>query len=166
MGTPPEPDVERPRITFHDQYVSFPRGRAVDGDSSGGPSRAGRSASRSRSRRPPSNSSAYGLPIGYRTLSIHVSESQGVAAPGETNLKAVKGDDSEYFANLSFHTLSAAQVCHQLAVSPNEGLDEDEATLRRQKNGPNVLPHPKTNYIMKLLGYVFGGFCSVLWVGR
>ncbi|KAJ2976707.1 hypothetical protein NQ176_g4791 [Zarea fungicola] len=36
---------------------------------------------------------------------------------------------------------------------------------RQQRDGRNTLPKPKANYWKKILGYVFGGFCSILWVG-
>ncbi|KAH7123185.1 hypothetical protein EDB81DRAFT_913393 [Dactylonectria macrodidyma] len=42
---------------------------------------------------------------------------------------------------------------------------ENAAAVRLGRDGNNSLPHPKTNYIKRTLKYIFGGFCSVLWVG-
>lgn len=52
-----------------------------------------------------------------------------------------------------------------MGVSPDQGLSEQEASPRLQKNGRNTLPEPQANYLKKLFVYVFGGFCSVLWIG-
>lgn len=136
---------------------------------------ARRSQSRSRSRRrSPSTGSAgatspySGVPIEYRTLSIQVAESQAFAedaADLKSTAAASKKDDQDYFANLSFHQLAVDQICQQLNVSFGQGLSEESATRRLERDGPNTLPRPKTNYAKKLFWYLFGGFCSVLWVG-
>ncbi|KAK1851010.1 cation-transporting atpase pma1 [Colletotrichum chrysophilum] len=158
----------------HNAHISFrgdeetghqSRGRPANNQSAGRPRSAHSAASSMSRRRRQSTSENFGIQIGYRTLSIHVSESQHAAANAEPDLKAAKEGDDEYFAELNFHTLPGAQVCQQLGVSPDQGLPEDEASTRLQKNGPNTLPEPKTNYLKKLFVYVFGGFCSVLWIG-
>ncbi|KAB5526436.1 cation-transporting ATPase pma1 [Coniochaeta sp. 2T2.1] len=122
------------------------------------------SASSSRSRLPPASPYS-GVQIEYRTLSIHVSESRNVDADMSVEKKAIKRDDQDYIANINFHELDAAQVCQQLNVAADRGLSEDAAANRLQRDGKNTLPKPKTNYSKRILGYVFGGFCSVLWVG-
>ncbi|KAH7014543.1 cation-transporting ATPase pma1 [Microdochium trichocladiopsis] len=66
---------------------------------------------------------------------------------------------------MTYHELDTAQICQQLNVSAEQGLSESAVTRRLERDGKNVLPRPKTNYIRKLLTYTFGGFCSVLWVG-
>ncbi|CAI0641644.1 unnamed protein product [Colletotrichum noveboracense] len=141
------------------------RGRPANNKSASRPRSAHSAASSMSRRRRQSTSENFGIQIGYRTLSIHVSESQHAAANTEPDLKAAKEGDDEYFAELNFHTLPGAQVCQQLGVSSDQGLSEDEASTGLQKNGPNTLPEPKTNYLKKLFVYVFGGFCSVLWIG-
>ncbi|TPX19098.1 uncharacterized protein E0L32_011171 [Thyridium curvatum] len=123
-----------------------------------------RSMSRDSSTRPPA-SPYTGVQIEYRTLSIHVSESRNVVAADEPKTDKIKGDDKEYFANLTFHELGIDQICQQLNVSQAQGLSDSSAANRIQRDGRNTLPKPKTNYTKKLVGYVFGGFCSVLWVG-
>lgn len=113
------------------------------------------------------------IPIEYRTLSIHVTETQRSNKTGE--LKATKGkgkgksDDysveTDFFATIDFHKLTPAEI--DLRFNSNEalGLQQTEAERRLHVNGPNTLDTRKPNYVKKLLGYVFGGFCSVLWIG-
>lgn len=76
-----------------------------------------------------------------------------------------KKEEQDYFANLSFHELDVSQLCQQLNVSQDVGLSDNAASLRLQRDGKNTLPRPRTNYLKKILMYLFGGFCSVLWVG-
>lgn len=160
-----EAGVARPAgITFEDGTRDPRVGRS-----------ARRSRSRSRSRRRSLSSggsitaaSPYsGVPIEYRTLSIQVAESQAYAddladLKGKT---VAKKDDQDYFANLNFHSLPADQLCQQLNVDRAQGLSEESAVRRLDRDGKNTLPRPQTNYAKKLFWYLFGGFCSVLWVG-
>jgi sodium/potassium-transporting ATPase subunit alpha len=115
------------------------------------------------------------VPIEYRTLSIHVTETQRSNKTGEFNAKGPggkgkgKSDDfsaeTDFFATIDFHKLTPAEI--DLRFNSNEalGLEQTEAERRLRTSGPNTLDTRKPNYIKKLLGYVFGGFCSVLWIG-
>ncbi|EHK43835.1 hypothetical protein TRIATDRAFT_131293 [Trichoderma atroviride IMI 206040] len=168
----PEPDEKEAndlRITFND--VTHPSGRvgrsnAADAEQ-GLPLSRKRSMSRGsvNSRRDLPSSPYSGVQIEYRTLSIHVSESRQVDSDNLPDIKEKKDNKEEYFSNLTFHELEVDQLCQQLNVSQEMGLSESAAALRIQRDGRNTLPHPKPNYLKKLLMYVFGGFCSVLWVG-
>ncbi|KAI1387922.1 uncharacterized protein F4822DRAFT_437730 [Hypoxylon trugodes] len=172
-------ESSRQRETNHDLHITIQdlnegggqdRGRRLpDQDGSRSLSRgAGRSMSRGSSRSSRRHVSGYsGLPIEYRTLSIHVSESRNVDSTSPPDLKAVDvdKDDRDYFANLTYHELDPAQVCQQLNVDAAQGLSDHAAAIRLERDGANTLPKPKTNYLKKLFFYVFGGFCSVLWVG-
>ncbi|POR34934.1 Sodium/potassium-transporting ATPase subunit alpha-2 [Tolypocladium paradoxum] len=158
------------RITFDDESnVRVGRGRAPgrDGDATSRSRSRRRSLSRassiSRSNLPTSPYS--GVQIEYRTLSIHVQESRNVDTDASGDAKAIKKDDQDYFANLNYHELSIDQICQQLNVAKDQGLSDSSAANRLQRDGRNTLPKAKTNYTKKILGYVFGGFCSVLWVG-
>lgn len=165
------------RITFNDaDHPRFGRGRQQD---SHGRDEGSRSRSRRRSLSRGSNisrselpSSPYtGIQIEYRTLSINVAESRAVdTEESSTDLKAAAGikqdkADEDYFANLNYHELTTDQITQQLNVSRSDGLSDGMVANRQQRDGKNTLPKPKTNYWKKILGYVFGGFCSVLWVG-
>ncbi|KAK4154491.1 hypothetical protein C8A00DRAFT_32702 [Chaetomidium leptoderma] len=171
---PPDLEAALPRpagIAFEDSTSCSRETREARADRS-----TRRSHSRSRSRRrSPSNGSGgavstySGVPIEYRTLSIQVAESHRQAfADGVADLKgdaAGKRDDQDYFANLGFHQLAVDQICQQLNVSVDCGLSGEAAARRLDRDGQNTLPRPKTNYAKKLFWYLFGGFCSVLWVG-
>jgi sodium/potassium-transporting ATPase subunit alpha len=74
-------------------------------------------------------------------------------------------DDSEYFASMDFHKLTADEVSQRFNTSEKLGLDTSAAESRLKRNGENVLEQRRPNYFFKIFGYVFGGFCSVLWIG-
>ncbi|RSL97536.1 hypothetical protein CEP52_010871 [Fusarium oligoseptatum] len=166
-----EAAAQNPRITFQDGNR---RGRdgASDEDAPLGLTRTlsrRRSRSRSSTRSQIPASSPYsGVQIEYRTLSIQVTEAKQ-QEPELEDAKDPKGlknkDDEDYFANLQYHEVQVEQLCQQLNVSPGVGLSEHAAGVRLERDGNNSLPHPKTNYIKRTLKYIFGGFCSVLWVG-
>lgn len=111
------------------------------------------------------------LPIGFKTISIHVTETQRTGARIETKSKAKKSSEdilnaeTDYFAAIDFHKLTPAEI--NLRFNSNEalGLSQVEAARRLKSNGPNILDTRRPNYFLKLLGYLFGGFCSILWVG-
>ncbi|OZJ04299.1 hypothetical protein BZG36_02595, partial [Bifiguratus adelaidae] len=122
--------------------------------------------------------SAHTIPIGFRTLSIQISDSRRTGMTEEEEPKkpwfsfgrkeAAKHDttaDTQYFERMRFHTQALSEVCSQFNVNPDQGLDTAAVQRRQQRDGKNVLSQPKPNYIWKLLGYIFGGFCSILWVG-
>lgn len=129
-----------------------------------------RSASRDsirsvRSRTQQTNS---GVPIEFRTLSFEVSKSLATS-DNEKHHAHLKGlsrkDPVKDFGQADQHTVSIDTLCQRLRVSPKQGLSQDAAAKRLQQDGRNALPHQRPKYIQKLLGYVFGGFCSILWVG-
>ncbi|KAI9281009.1 hypothetical protein BC943DRAFT_310639 [Umbelopsis sp. AD052] len=104
----------------------------------------------------------HNIPVEFRTLSIHVTDS--IHVPNNKN-KGKEVDDSEYFASMEFHKLTMEEVVQRFNTSDTLGLDTSAAENRLKRNGPNVLVQRKPNYVLKVLGYVFGGFCSVLWIG-
>ncbi|KAL1413747.1 hypothetical protein Q8F55_001529 [Vanrija albida] len=116
------------------------------------------------------------VPAEFRTLSIHVYDSQRFepvsAVPqrkrafwSRTPTAESTDDDSGFFSKLEFHTLSAHEVAQRLGVSPAVGLDTDAVTKRIKRNGANILIHRKPQFWKKILRYVFGDFCSILWIG-
>ncbi|KAF9141614.1 hypothetical protein BGX30_004475 [Mortierella sp. GBA39] len=118
------------------------------------------------------------LPIEFRTLSIHVTETHrsnkggtttAFGSKGKSKSKAPKDEgitsETDFFATVDFHKLTPAEI--NLRFNSNEalGLEQVEAERRLRTNGPNTLVSRKPNYAKKIFGYVFGGFCSVLWIG-
>ncbi|KAL5113432.1 hypothetical protein ACEQ8H_008700 [Pleosporales sp. CAS-2024a] len=161
-------DVEKqanaPRIIWH--HVDHrERGRSE--------AKGTRRLSRSRSQSCDSISSVRsraqsvsGIPIGFRTLSIQISESQAKASgPPLKDSKRTHGENKDYFGRLEYHTLSTKDVCDRFNVFPEQGLTNEAAGTRLQRDGKNDIPSPPQHFWTKLFGYVFGGFCSILWVG-
>ncbi|KAI1840401.1 hypothetical protein JX266_013409 [Neoarthrinium moseri] len=124
-----------------------------------------RGSSRSSRSRIPPTSPYSGVQIEYRTLSIHVSESRHQDLEGSEDLKDSRKRAEDYFANLTYHELDKEQICQQLNVAADQGLSDNAAATRLQRDGRNTLPQPRVNYLKKLFFYVFGGFCSILWIG-
>ncbi|GAN08898.1 Na/K ATPase alpha 1 subunit [Mucor ambiguus] len=100
------------------------------------------------------------IPVKFRTLSINVTES--IKVPNDSKKEM---DDSEYFAAMDFHKLSTHELNLRFNTSDTVGLDSAASDTRLKRNGENMLIQRKPNYVLKVLGYVFGGFCSVLWIG-
>ncbi|OJJ42921.1 hypothetical protein ASPZODRAFT_1238891 [Penicilliopsis zonata CBS 506.65] len=107
-----------------------------------------------------------GIPIEFRTLSIQITESKSAT---EEVLKArqnkEKKPNQDYFEGLDFHIISPDVLYQQFNVDVKSGLSSSAAASRLQRDGKNTIAHHRENYLKKILGYVFGGFCSVLWVG-
>ncbi|KAG0046490.1 hypothetical protein BGZ83_008342 [Gryganskiella cystojenkinii] len=112
------------------------------------------------------------VPIEFRTLSIHVTETRqsGKLGPDSRSKKKGKKDadlssESDFFATVDFHRLTPNEIDLRFNSNESQGLNSDEARRRLQAHGPNTLQMRKPNYVKKVLGYLFGGFCSILWVG-
>ncbi|PWN31554.1 K, P-type ATPase [Meira miltonrushii] len=101
------------------------------------------------------------IPMGYRTLSIHVYDSQRF--PADDDGPGLK--DADYLARLDYHRLPIEEVCQRFNVNSALGLDQEAAKRRLERNGKNVFSKRKNTYYKKLLRYVFGDFCSILWIG-
>lgn len=116
------------------------------------------------------------LPIEFRTLSIHVTETHRSNKKGATTVFGSKGkskapkdegisSETDFFATVDFHKLTPTEISLRFNSNEALGLEQAEAERRLSTNGPNTLVSRKPNYVKKILGYVFGGFCSVLWIG-
>ena len=110
--------------------------------------------------------STSGIPIEFRTLSIQISESQA-EAKNPPNKRGKPSDDAnkDYFEQLDYHILSAKNVCDRFNVFQEQGLSDNAAATRLSRDGPNQIPSPPEHFFRKILLYIFGGFCSVLWIG-
>ncbi|KAJ5628181.1 hypothetical protein N7490_010409 [Penicillium lividum] len=106
-----------------------------------------------------------GIPIEFRTLSIQISESQTRPKDVEVEIAKEKVPDQDYFESLNFHTLPQDKVCQEFNVDQRVGLSVESAAQRLQRDGKNVIAQTRENYFKKVFFYVFGGFCSILWVG-
>ncbi|KAG0297009.1 hypothetical protein BGZ96_007893 [Linnemannia gamsii] len=122
-------------------------------------------------------------PIEFRTLSIHVTETHrsekngGMPAYGkERELKSSrfwkgkrKEDDlvieTDFFSAVDFHKLPESEINLRFNSESTTGLTQQESSRRLKANGLNTLDSPKPNYFKMIIGYTFGGFCSILWLG-
>lgn len=110
--------------------------------------------------------STSGIPIEFRTLSFQISESR--ADSNKPPTKRPGGSDSankDYFEQLDYHILPSKNVCERFHVIQEQGLSKNAAAARLQQDGKNEIQSPPEHFFRKILLYVFGGFCSVLWVG-
>ncbi|KAF9231509.1 hypothetical protein BU15DRAFT_68277 [Melanogaster broomeanus] len=111
----------------------------------------------STSRKSTERAPGYGIQIGYRTLSIRVDEKELPAKPK----KSV--DPADAIAAIDVHLLSTDEVYTRYSCTPNVGL-ESAAVQRKIKDGKNIISPPPTQYLMKSLNYVFGGFNFLMWI--
>ncbi|EPS29238.1 hypothetical protein PDE_04187 [Penicillium oxalicum 114-2] len=131
--------------------------------------RVRRSMSRSRSRSQTRlDRAASNVAIEFQRMSIQIAESETREKAYE-DLKAPPKkhelpEDAQYFENLNFHKQSLEDIWSHFN-STTQGLSLEESMARLGRDGKNVLPHVKPNYVKRILKYVFGGFCSVLWIG-
>ncbi|KAJ5554315.1 hypothetical protein N7513_004274 [Penicillium frequentans] len=162
-----DPMERSTRITFHDTATEAEGMRSIYQ-----PTQLGRTYSLGRdtirSTRSTNQATAggnNGIPIDFRTLSIQISESQTRPKEIVTETPKEKVPNQDYFESLDFHTISQEKVCQEFNVDQRFGLSAESAAQRLQRDGKNVIAQTRENYLKKIFFYVFGGFCSVLWVG-
>jgi sodium/potassium-transporting ATPase subunit alpha len=63
-----------------------------------------------------------------------------------------------------YHKMSIEQLESRFNTSSVNGLDQTKAQQLLLKTGKNLLSHKKKNQILKVMGYFFSGFCSLIWV--
>ncbi|KAF9405031.1 hypothetical protein BGZ94_003804, partial [Podila epigama] len=115
------------------------------------------------------------IPIEFRTLSVHVTETQrsGMTSGNFFSRDSSKGKkqtqkkeadfatETDFFATIDYHKLTSAELALRFNTDPSLGLLPAEAHRRLHANGPNSLTARRPNHLRKILGYIFGGFCSV-----
>ncbi|QPG94227.1 hypothetical protein C2857_005430 [Epichloe festucae Fl1] len=102
------------------------------------------------------------LPIQYRTVSFQIEESKGKERAELARASEVAAKD---LSDLEWHTISPGEVTARLVTSPTVGLSDPQAKRRLQEYGKNAPSPPKTNRALKIFGYFFKGFGSILLVG-
>ena len=160
----------RPRITFEDSSATDQEAQEAQRSiyqpalaRTQSLSRSSLHSTRSNTQSsPPANA---GIPIEFRTLSIQISESQSRPKELGSDSPRERLPNQDYFESLNFHIISPDSVCQEFNVDPRQGHSSDMAARRLAKDGRNVIAHHGENYYKKIFFYVFGGFCSVLWVG-
>ena len=116
-----------------------------------------RTVSRRRSMDPETT-----LPIGFRTLSIHVDgDNEKAPLPVGKGKGRHKGAAIE-LTNLEWHRISVDEIAKRLGTSASVGLTSSAAKDVLAKNGPNK-PTPVSNkWAQRIFWYIFGGFGSLL----
>ncbi|KAJ5177712.1 ATPase P-type K/Mg/Cd/Cu/Zn/Na/Ca/Na/H-transporter [Penicillium coprophilum] len=155
--------------TGRSQTITFEKGAPTEGlRSIYQPTQVTRTRSLSRDTIHSTRNSMQGnaeLPIEFRTLSIQISESQNAPKEAIIDVPKEKQPHQDYFESLDYHIISADKLCQQFNVDQRVGLSSSAAATRLQRDGKNVIAHHRENYLKKIFWYIFGGFCSVLWVG-
>jgi sodium/potassium-transporting ATPase subunit alpha len=105
---------------------------------------------------------ATALPITYRTVSYAIEE-----AKEEQRVEAVKAkhDAAAGFGDLEWHTLSVNDVQTQLSTSLVQGLAKEQVDMKAKEFGKNIPSKPPSDLFSRVMGYLFGGFGSVLLIG-
>ncbi|KZV66047.1 sodium-potassium ATPase [Peniophora sp. CONT] len=101
------------------------------------------------------------IPVEFRTLSLQVHTREDLHVDASSKDKD-KGEAVKDLASLDWHKVSMEEALQRLAVSPNVGLDAAQVTRRVGAYGKNAITPPKSNVLWKVLGWVFGGFGSLL----
>ncbi|KIV98826.1 uncharacterized protein PV09_09398 [Verruconis gallopava] len=161
------PDLEAANIVFP-SHIVFQDDEIRPDRRDRGPSdyrKRVRSHSRDSSASHGRPASISGLPIEHRTLSFQISEAQAEHRQEKSRTRPGDVEDRVFFENLDYHMLHQDKICSLFNVSLDHGLSSEVAEQRLQRDGKNVLPESHESQILKVLGYVFGGFCSVLWIG-
>nr|XP_031860422.1 uncharacterized protein CI109_004032 [Kwoniella shandongensis]KAA5527494.1 hypothetical protein CI109_004032 [Kwoniella shandongensis] len=96
----------------------------------------------------------------FRTLSIQVSESH--QRPITQTIR--KKDAVKDLAELDWHLLSSEEVLQRLSVNPKSGLDDEQVKRKLSQFGSNTVTPPKNNLFLKWIGYVLGGFGTLLLI--
>lgn len=63
-----------------------------------------------------------------------------------------------------FHKISITELTQQYRTNIEQGLDTEQAVSRVAEYGKNAISPPPNNWVKKIIGYFFGGFCGLLWV--
>lgn len=105
---------------------------------------------------------ATALPITYRTVSYAIEETKE-----QERVEAVraKKDAAAELGDLEWHTLSINEIETRLSTSLIQGLSKEQVELKQKEFGKNTPSKPPSDLFSRVMGYMFGGFGSVLLIG-
>lgn len=105
---------------------------------------------------------AAALPITYRTVSYAIEETKE-----KERVEAVKAkkDAAAELGDLEWHTLSVNEVESRLSTSLKQGLSKEQVERKQKEFGKNTPSKPPSDLFSRVMGYMFGGFGSVLLIG-
>jgi sodium/potassium-transporting ATPase subunit alpha len=79
-------------------------------------------------------------------------------------VRAKQGAAAE-LGDLEWHTLSINDLETRLSTSLAQGLSKEQVELKQKEFGKNTPSKPPSDLFSRVMGYMFGGFGSVLLVG-
>lgn len=104
------------------------------------------------------------LPPQFRTLSFGIEESKRHTF--QNDYQPNKGQEKPAaieFGDMEYHILSVEEIMTRLQ-SVRTGLNSLQAAQKLKEIGPNMPTPPPSRWLMNTLGYLFGGFGSILFV--
>lgn len=102
------------------------------------------------------------LSITYHTVSFAIEESKEKMLAEAVQAKK---DTAAGLGHLELHTLSIEEVQDCLSTSLIHGLSKERADLRLKEFGKNTPSKQPSDLFFRILGYLFGGFGSILLIG-
>jgi sodium/potassium-transporting ATPase subunit alpha len=63
-----------------------------------------------------------------------------------------------------YHKMSLSELSRVLGTSLTDGLDQANANQLLVKYGRNQIKQKKESTLLKLISYLFTGFCGLLWI--
>ncbi len=102
------------------------------------------------------------LPIIYRTVSFAIEETKEKQL---VEAAKAKKDAAAELADLEWHTLSIDEIQRRLSTSLTQGLSKEQVELKLKEFGKNTPSKPPSDLFSRVMGYLFGGFGSVLLIG-
>ncbi|KLJ08255.1 calcium-translocating P-type ATPase, PMCA-type [Blastomyces silverae] len=103
------------------------------------------------------------LPITYRSLSYNINEDSNVGEHlNKKDAKHIRAIDLE---QLDWHLLSADELFRRLSTSSSQGLSAEQVARRTSEYGKNKPTPPPSGLFRKVVGYLFGGFGPLLFIG-
>ncbi|KAH8115708.1 sodium-potassium ATPase [Phellopilus nigrolimitatus] len=105
-------------------------------------------------------------PAEFRTLSIHVDDARLAkdSSSASNQFLGKRKAPVKEISSLDWHKISVDEVLMRLAVAPKAGLDPAQVQRRLQTSGKNVISPPPSRLLRQIVGWVFGGFGSLLLV--
>lgn len=111
------------------------------------------------------------LPPQFRTLSFGIDESnrrsfaKNEKPPTRRSKKQNKKEAAQAdFGDIDHHTASIDELFRRLSSSRNSGLSGIEASNQLKTVGRNLPSPPPSRWFRQTIGYLFGGFGSILFV--
>ncbi|KAJ3317660.1 hypothetical protein HDV06_001317 [Boothiomyces sp. JEL0866] len=101
------------------------------------------------------------LRINKRTSTADVQVLYRTLTAVQTLERKPKGAKTE---PIKAHRLRENDLCIAYSTNSKIGLESPAVARKEAAHGLNVLTPPKTNYFLKFLGYVFGGFNALMWL--